>query len=134
MIRARATVALCALPLLGFAGCGAQQAPTADAFEGDQKPVAQVVVDLADAAGKGDAATICSRILAGSLVDKLAAKGSNCTAEVKQTLGDADQLQLEVRKVQVVGDRAAVTVRDGDGREAPIGLVRESGGWRLNAL
>ncbi len=134
MNRARSVAALCALPLLGLASCGGQQTPTADAFEGDQKPAAQLVVDLADAAGKGDAATICSRILARSLVDRMAAEGSNCTAEVEKALGDADQLQLEVRKVQVVGNRAAVTVRDGDGRESPLGLVREGRGWRLSAL
>lgn len=134
MLRARLVASIAPLALVALTACGGASRPSADAFEGAQKPVAQVILDLAEAAGEGDAATICSRILARELVDAMAAPGRNCTAEVDKTLGDADDLTLSVERVDIAGNRASAVVADGQDRQRTLVLTRESRGWRIAEL
>lgn len=103
-------------------------------FQGEQREVAQVVEDLQAASAEGDAARICSRILSRELVDRLSAGGLNCTDEIEKALADADEFELEVERVDLRGDTATAQVEDGKGRPQRIGLVRERGGWRADAL
>lgn len=119
---------------LAAAGCGAQQESSTGRFQGEQRKVAQVVEDLQAASAEGDAARICSRILSRELVDRLSAGGLNCTDEIEKALADADEFELEVERVDLRGDTATAQVEDGKGRPQRIGLVRERGGWRADAL
>ncbi|MBA2517890.1 MAG: hypothetical protein H0V22_11375 [Solirubrobacterales bacterium] len=123
-----------ALAALLLAGCGAgAKSSTAD-FSGEDKRVAQVLEDLQAAGETGDAAEICSRILSAQLVDRLKAKGSSCTQELDDALGDADDFELGVERVQVTGTSATATVSNGDGRPQLVKLVRERRGWRVSEL
>jgi hypothetical protein len=115
-------------------GCGAQEEPDADRFSGEEKAVAQVVDDLQSAAEEGDAAEICSRLLARSFVDQLAEGGSNCTAELDKAIDDADNFELEVRDVALAGTSATAVVRDEDGVTRSLSFRREGGGWRAASL
>lgn len=127
--------ALLALVLaLGLAGCGAEQTSTVADFEGEQRGVAQAVEDLQTASQEGDAARICSRLLSQELVDRLSAGGLNCTAEIDKALLDADEYELDVKRIEVRGATATAQVEDGKGRTHRIGFVRERGGWRADAL
>ncbi len=127
--------ALLALALAaGLAGCGAQETTTVDDFKGEQRAVAQAVEDVQAAGEEGDAARICSRLLSRELVERISAGGLTCTDEIDQALLDADEYELEVKRVEVRGATATASVEDGKGRPQRIGFVRESGGWRVDAL
>jgi len=122
------------LAALLLAGCGAGAESSTDDFSGEDKRVAQVVEDLQAAGETGDAEEICSRILSAQLVDRLKADGSSCTQELDEALGDADDFELDVERVQVMGTRATATVSNGDGRPQTVQLVRERRGWRVAEL
>jgi hypothetical protein len=134
MPRTASTVPAVLLAAFGLAGCGAAQDTSADRFSGEEKRVAQVVDDLQAAAEKGDAAEICSRLLARAFVDRLAAGGSNCTAELDKALDDADNDELTVRGVEVDGTAATAVVRDAEGAVRSIDFAREGSGWRATSL
>ena len=119
---------------LVLAACGAAQEPSADRFSGEEKRVAQAVDDLQSAAEQGDAAEICSRLLARELVDRIASGGSNCTAELSKALDDADDHELAVRGVEVQGQTATAVVRDSEGAVRSLGFRREGDDWRATAL
>lgn len=132
MPRTASAVPAALLAALVLAGCGA--ARDTDRYSGEEKRVAQVVDDLQAAAEDGDAAEICSRLLSRAFVDRLAAGGGNCTAELDKALGDADNDELTVRGVEVNGTVATAVVRDAEGAVRSIDFAREGSGWRATSL
>jgi hypothetical protein len=129
--------ALLPLLVLALAGCGAQTAPTSvDRFtDPDQKAVAQKVEDLEDAGKSGKPDDICSNILAQSLVSQLDAAGTDCATEMKKAIDDANDFNLEVRKVTISGSTATADVQRGkDGPTETMEFAREKGQWRATGL
>jgi hypothetical protein len=127
------------LPLLLFAlaGCGAQAAPTSvDRFtDPEQRAVAQKVEDLEDAGKSGKPDDICSNILAQALVSQLDSAGTDCATEMQKAIDDANDFNLEVRKVTISGDTASAEVQQGkDGPTETMEFTREKGQWRATAL
>lgn len=118
--------------LLG--GCGAGEESSTERFSGEERRVAQVLEDLQAAGETGDSAEICSRILTEQLVDRLAADGSSCTQELEDALGDADDFELDVQRIEVAGARATATVGSGEGRPQTVQLIRAGRDWRVAAL
>ena len=128
---------LAIIPALLLAGCGAAPAEpsSADKFQGEQRAVAQKVEELQDAGAKNEPQRICSDILAQALVQQLEAAGADCTAEMRKAIEDADDYELDVRKVTISGSTATVTVRRGDdGPTQTMEFTREGDEWRATSL
>jgi hypothetical protein len=126
-----------ALVLFGVAGCGAQTEPSSvDRFkDSDQRAVAQKIEDLETAGKRGKPDDICSNILAKTLVSQLDAAGTDCATEMQKAIEDANEFDLEVRKVTVTGDTATAEVKNGeDGPTETMQFTRENDQWRATAL
>jgi hypothetical protein len=125
-----------AAPLL--AGCGGQQSSdTSDRFRGQQRLVANTVEDLQSAAEDSDEGKICRDLLARALAERLARGTGGCQATVAAALQDTDTEEVDVRSVQITGERATARVRLETGkrdRVARVTLVRERNGWRIAEL
>jgi hypothetical protein len=120
--------------LLPLAGCAAQTSGGGN-FKGPAQDVAKVVSDLSAAGRAGDAAKICSDILAKELVQQLRAAGGDCQSEMKSAIQDATDYNLQVANVQVNGNRATARVRQGKkGEVVTFSFVRENGNWRASSL
>jgi hypothetical protein len=121
---------------LALSACGSARTSSSDvSFTGAQKDVADVVTKLATAGRRGDAATICSKILAKQLLAELKTAGGNCETEMKNAIRDASDYDLQVRSVKIAGAGATAQVRQGkDGPVATFTFVKEGGGWRASAL
>jgi hypothetical protein len=125
------------LLLLALAGCSSQgQTSSVDNFtDTDQRAVAQKVEDLEDAGKSNKPDDICSNILAKTLVSRLDAAGTDCPTEMKKAIEDANDFDLDVRKVTINGDTATAEVRRGsDGPTETMTFAREKGQWRATAL
>jgi hypothetical protein len=131
--------ALLAVPLVLAAlaaGCGASASSAGD-FEGEERRVADVVEQLQSAGETGDAAEICSEVLAAELREEMQAAGANCEQELDKAIQDADDFELEVEDVTITGDTATAKVRGQEGDEERVRdfeFVREDGGWRATSL
>jgi predicted small lipoprotein YifL len=125
---------LVAVMLLALAGCGEQQA-NLDEFPGEQRQVAEKVEDLQSAGESGNAEDICSDILARQLVDQLEAAGTTCVDEMDKAISDADDFDLDVRRITVNGNTATAEVQRGDdGPTATFEFAREGNQWRATSL
>ncbi len=132
---------LLALPLvlaaLFAAGCTASDSSSTN-FEGAQKDVADVVDDLASAAGTGDGAKLCADVLAPSLADAMAAGRSTCSQQLDDALKDADDNELTVESVTVDGTTATARVKGRDGADGDairtFEFEREGQDWKITSL
>jgi hypothetical protein len=124
------------VPLLLLAGCGAStESSSVDRFRGEERAVAQKVEDLQRAGERREPETICSDILARSLVQQLEAAGADCTDEMRKAIEDADDYALDVRDVRISGTNATVEVRRGDdGPTETMEFTQEGGQWRATSL
>ena len=115
---------------LALAGCGAQSA-TGD-FEGEDKRVAQVVVDLQKAAQESDERLICRQLLSTELVRTL----GDCNKTVDGALKVADTPEMTVEEVEVTGTTATAEVQSGRDPDAvrTIQLAKEGDDWKLADL
>jgi hypothetical protein len=119
-----------------ISACGTN-ASSAEKFAGEEKAVAQVVEDISSAGRSGDAARICSDLLAAALVERMKAGSASCASELDKSLDDADDFNLEVEDVTVSGDTATarVTGNDGDSdRTVTFRFVKEEGRWKAEAI
>ena len=122
---------------LAFAGCGttAPKSSVDNFKDPEQRAVAQKVEDLETAGKRNKPDDICSSILAKQLVDQLDAAGTDCPTEMKKAIEDANDFDLEVRKVTINGATATAEVRQGtDGPTETMQFAREKGQWRATAL
>jgi hypothetical protein len=123
---ARVTVILGVAWALG--GCGAS--------ERDQVQ-AKVEQFVKAAAGK-DYRTICDRVLATSLLERLAAGGLGCEQAMQIAFGGVDRPTLSIGRITVSGSTASViTLTGARGQQASLDvveLVRTGQGWRVTAL
>jgi hypothetical protein len=125
------------LLVLALAGCGSQgQTSSVDNFTNpDERAVAQKVEDLEDAGKRDKPDDICSDILAQTLVSQLDAAGTDCPTEMKKAIEDANDFDLEVKKVTISGSNATADVKRGDdGPTEKMEFAREKGQWRATSL
>ena len=120
-----------------LSGCGAAADNQESKFtEGsDQAQIASLVDKLSTAGAARDADTICTEVLATTLVNELKAAGGNCVTEMDRAIKDASDYDLQVASVKITGATATAQVRHGkDGRLTTISFVMEGGAWRASAL
>jgi hypothetical protein len=125
------------LLLVALAGCGSQAAPSSvnNFNDAEQRAVAQKVEDLEDAGKSGKPEDICADILSKELVSQLDSAGTDCATEMQKAIDDANDFDLEVRKVTINGTTATAEVQRGkDGATETMAFARESGQWRATAL
>jgi hypothetical protein len=129
-------VATRALPLLLIAcalaaGCG-------DSGPSDEQRIRETLTDFERAAGAGDHATLCDRVLAARLIDTLEQIGLPCETALAKALEGLREPQISVGTVSVDGDRATAQVRSSAAGQAPsedtVDLVRVADGWRIASL
>ncbi|HWV88294.1 MAG TPA: hypothetical protein VNZ62_22805 [Capillimicrobium sp.] len=133
-----AVLALAAAAALLVAGCAGQQSSNnADDYSGEQKAVAQVVDDLAEAGMKGEASDICNTLFATEVADALNQGNRNCQDAVSDQLEDASSFELDVVSVEVTGDAATAVVRsefDGTEEDRTLTFEKANGTWRIAGL
>jgi hypothetical protein len=85
-----------------------------------------------------DYVKICDDMLAQALVQKMEQVGLSCVVALRQGLGSVEAPTLEVREVDVRGDRALVSVhsvaRGQAASDDALTLVRQDGRWRIASL
>ena len=128
-----------AVPVVALllSGCGAAADNQESKFtEGsDQAQIASLVDKLSTAGAARDADTICTEVLATTLVNELKAAGGNCVSEMDRAIKDASDYDLQVTGVKVTGSTATATVRQGDeGKTATFTFVKEGNVWKASAL
>lgn len=113
---------------LALTGCGASAS--------DQ--VRAEVAQLAQATANRAYRTICSQILAPSLVAHLTSNGVPCVDAMRLGLSGVRDPVVSVGRVVIRGSRAwAITLTGARGQKAElvaIGLSRTSNGWRITSL
>jgi hypothetical protein len=120
---------------LALSACGA--AKQEDKFSGEQANVAKVISQLQSDGEKRKPDDICSKLLAKALQDKIAAAGSNCAAEMKKAIEDADTFKLDVQSVKITGDNATAIVKGtdhGKGVLRTFTFARDGGTWKITSF
>lgn len=105
----------------------------------DESDRARASVERFAAAVEGrDWPTICHRLLATELRDKLQAVDLPCERALQLGVGDVRAPRLTVENVVVVDDRARAAVRTDAAGQTPsadvLSLVKQGGAWRISAL
>jgi hypothetical protein len=120
-----------------LSGCGAAADNQESKFtEGsDQAQIASLVDKLSTAGAARDADTICTEVLATTLVNELKAANGNCVTEMDRAIKDASDYDLQIVDVKVNGSTATARIAQGDtDARATFTFVKEKGGWRATAL
>jgi hypothetical protein len=115
--------AACAL-----AGCGMSQS--------DQ--VKAKITQFVRAADAKDYRTLCTAVLAPSLVERLASAGVRCSQAMQIAFQGVEDPALSVGKVTISGGKAsAITLSTARNQQASVDtieLVRTNHGWRVSSL
>ena len=90
------------------------------------------------ATATGDYRTLCSRVLSGKLVARLAKIGLPCEVALERGLRGVVAPRLTIRRIRIRGDVALALVRTSAAGQRPsedtIELVREGDQWRVSTL
>jgi hypothetical protein len=114
-----------------LAGCGSSRPSDADL-------VAGTVSAFGRATAAKDYATICDRLLAPTLVDKLTQVGLPCDQAMEKSLGGVRDPRLTIGRIDVTGESATAEIRTSAAGQAPsrdtLRLVKVGGAWRIASL
>lgn len=124
------------LAVLSLAGSGAFDAENGDDFSGPRRELA-LVVDRLEGALKSDRGSLaCDRLLTPAFAARLAAGPQRtCAAAVADAVpDDYVQLDLDVRRIELRGQRATLIVEEGDDRQTWTLLRAADGRWRVDGI
>jgi hypothetical protein len=114
-----------------LAGCGSS-GPT------DDELVAGAVSAFGRATAAKDYRTLCDRLLAPSLVDKVEQVGLPCEQAMQKALGRVRDPRLTIGEITVHGDRATAQIRTSAAGQQPsrdtLELERVKETWRIASL
>jgi len=122
--------------LLAPTGCslGADKEP--QQVSGTARAIATTVDQLEAAIAMRDYATVCDDLLTPAARKR--AGGADCAKELASAGEDVRRPRIEIRGIEVKGDRAVVKVAteaEGQARLVDtLRLTREADGWRIEAL
>ena len=112
-----------------LAGCG-KTSP--------EERVRATVKGFADAIARRDYQALCDDFFSTSLISGLERAGLPCEAAIRPTVGSTRDPKLEIRAVEVDGDRAKVRIHTTAAGQPPsddtLALAREHGDWRIASL
>jgi hypothetical protein len=125
-------VATVVVIVAALAGCGGKDTPS------DTEQVRSALVEFGKATAAKDYKTMCTKLLAQSLLDKMQAVGIGCEEALQKGLGDVKSPKLSVGKITVDGPTARAEVRtSAEGQEPSddtIELRKVNGSWRISSL
>jgi hypothetical protein len=114
-----------------LAGCGS-------GGPSDDQLVAATVSAFGRATAAKDYRTLCDRLLAPSLVEKLTQVGLPCAEAMGKSLGGVRDPRLTIGQIDVQGDRATAQIRTSAAGQATsrdtLQLERVRGSWRIASL
>lgn len=120
-----------ALALLILAGCG-EQGPT------PEEQVRATITEFGRATAAKDYGALCDRILAPSLIEEVESIGLPCERALEQGLGEVEDPQLTIGRIEVREDEASAQVRTSAAGEEPsqdtLRLVNLDGDWKISSL
>lgn len=123
--------------VLGLAGSGAFDQENRDDFrDGPRREVALVVDQLETALDEDRGQLACDRLLTPAFAARLAAGPQrSCAAAIADAVPeDFVQLELDVDRIDVRGDRATAVVEEGDDRQTWRFVRSADDRWRLDAI
>ena len=104
----------------------------------DEQQVRQTVDAFSKATVAKDYGTMCNKLLAPALVDKVRSAGLPCEVALQKGLGGVKDPKLTIGQITVNGDGATADVRTSAAGEAPsrdtLKLSRIGGRWRIASL
>lgn len=130
---------------LALAACGQATSANTDAFEGEQKAVADAVYEFRDAIARRDEAKVCDAYFTDDLRDEVtrvareAGRGSTCAKAIEESVQNIDAVDIEIPKdgITISGQEATVKVKtdlnEGADPTDTLTLVNERG-WRIAKL
>lgn len=120
---------LIAIVALVAGGCG-KSSP--------EDEVRSTVKGFADAIAQRDYQALCDDYLSTSLISGLERAGLPCELAIKPEISATEKPRLEIRTVDVEGDRAKVAVHttaaNQPASDDTLALAREQGRWRIASL
>lgn len=122
---------------LVVAGCGAAPQDSAEQFDGTERLVATAIETLESTARDDEPGRICAELLADTLIETLAAQGTNCRTAVREALADTDSFALSVDEVTIRGDKATAEVTSGQGSDEKtdtLALELDGDSWKIASL
>jgi hypothetical protein len=129
----RHVLALLLVPAL-LAGCGGDEGPNEQRFDGEASDIAAVVDELQRYARLSDGASICEELLTPQLESEI--EGSSelaCPERVNEQLGDADTT-ITVRRVRVDGTHAFATVTETNRKVTTMEFAKRDEEWRIDGM
>jgi hypothetical protein len=122
-----AAAALSGLALV--AGCGGTS---------NEQQVRDTLERFQSATAKADYRTVCDKLLARQVLQRLQSVGLPCEVALQTGLGSVRQPRLKVGKVKINGSTALAVVTSTAAGQQPatdtVRLLKEDGGWRLTSL
>jgi len=116
--------------LVALAGCGGGPS--------DEEKVRQTLTDFGKATSAKDYQTLCDKLLAPDLVDKLKQVGLPCEVALEKSLGNVKNPQITIGKITINGKLAKADVRTSAAGEQPsqdtVELVPVGDTWRISSL
>ena len=133
------------LAAAALGACGQGTAADTDAFDGEDKAVAEAVYEFRDAVAKRDEARVCDSHLTGALRDEIielakkAERGTTCAEAVQDSIRAVDATDIEIAEggVSVTGKTATVKIKTNlTSGEDPVDTLElaEERGWRIAKL
>jgi hypothetical protein len=93
---------------------------------------------FADATADRDYQALCDDYFAPALVAQVEEAGLPCEAAIRPEISSTKDPKLEIRSVEVRGDKALARVHTSAANQPPsddtIQLVKAKGGWRIASL
>lgn len=123
--------ALVGVSLVIGCGGGDDKSTNADRFEGDDRDVAVVIDDFAEAGRDGDGTRVCDEIFDESLKRNIEREAKqSCASEVQDNL-PKDKYELDVDTIEIKGKSATVTVTDQDDNKSVLVMTKTGDDWRI---
>jgi hypothetical protein len=133
MLLKRTSLALLLLPALA-AGCGGDEGPNEERFDGESADVAAVVDQLQEYARLDDGPKICAELLTPQLESHIERSfDTDCEERVNEQLGDAETT-ITVRRLRVDGPLASATVSENNGAVTGMAFIKRDGEWRISRI
>lgn len=119
----------------GVSACG--QTSSTGGYKGERQHVAQTISNLQGDITTANAAKVCDRDLATSVVKRLEATGTSCKKALEGQLREIDAYNLTVNSISVHDDTATAEVKStwsGKERVRQLSFVKEDGKWKVSSL
>jgi hypothetical protein len=117
-----------------LAGCGGDEGPNEQRFDGEGSDIAAVVDELQRYARLNDGASICEELLTPRLESEIERTSElACPERVNEQLGDADTT-ITVERIRVDGARAFATAKETNRKLTALEFANRDGEWRIDRM